>query len=97
MRIVKGLQLTTSFLASIETSSLNLLRQMRASRNAVTPSSLRVKLTTAMLATEKTDNDGASKLLLENWGNDEISSLCRIYKSLSTGYVREFNMAQYSA
>lgn len=40
---------TESFRASRETSSLNLFRQMRASRNAETPSSLRVKLRSAMI------------------------------------------------
>lgn len=39
---------TESLRASSETSSLNLFRQMRASRKAETPSSLRVKLSSAM-------------------------------------------------
>ena len=39
---------TESFLASNDTSSLNLLRQMRASRSEATPSSLSEKLRTAM-------------------------------------------------
>ena len=43
-----GILLTESLRASRETSSLNLLRQMRASRKAPTPSSLRVKASTAM-------------------------------------------------
>jgi hypothetical protein len=45
-------KLTTSFFASRETSSLNLFRHTRASRKAVTPSSLRVKLRTAILRHE---------------------------------------------
>lgn len=42
-------QRTESLRASRDTSSLNLFKQMRASRKAETPSSLRVKVTIAML------------------------------------------------
>jgi hypothetical protein len=40
---------TESLRASNDTSSLNLFRQMRASRKAFTPSSLSVKLNTVMI------------------------------------------------
>lgn len=41
--------ITESLRASSDTSSLNLFRQMRASRKAFTPSSLSVKLNTVMI------------------------------------------------